>query len=106
MRCSFVTAARCSGDPRKGTTAWRRCRASGGSWLSEEEEDDAADLLDTLTGRGGGSTCGYGERRRRRLGDGGGESQGRAMETRGRSESGRGSYVSIHGIIQAIGEAG
>ena len=43
---------------------WRRCSASGTSWLGGEDEGVEAELLRVSKRRGGGCGCGYGERRR------------------------------------------
>ena len=68
-------------SPKRGTTMWRRCRASGDSWSGGEEEGVVAELLSRSGERGVVGDGGYGERRRRWCSVGRGE---RARESRGR----------------------
>ena len=80
---------------------WRRCSASGTSWLGGEDEGVEAELLRVSERRGGGCGCGYGERRRPARSDTRERERGRGEEESGESERVEGGCVASPRGVQA-----
>ena len=53
------TSTMISGDRRGERQRWRRCSVSEASWLIEEVEGDAAELVDTVGRHGDDGGYGY-----------------------------------------------